>query len=369
MSPAGFAHHRQTVLRTGLALPQELYVMITTGCNLTCRHCWPQAVSLSGASFITYDDFEALADNFIGLGVRRICITGGEPLVHPEWHPMMAHAARYDAVERICLQTNGTIINAEHISRLQSLPRHKIEIEVSLAGARPETHDALRGNGSFEKTVAGLRLLTENGMGPNITTTFTETRAAIDEFPELLVLVETLGLTRLIAGSLVTKGRAGHYPDLKLPRPDQYAALLDRYHRDAVFREHYHRIGNIAAIEWFNGRHYPADDTCRCMRSPYVTTVGDLYPCTMLPHARWRIGDVFRRSFTDIIEEISVRWSDIAGVYNQRREGVAACRSCPGAAHCGGGCLGRVEDNEGDFNGVEDRCELRQTVYTWKETQ
>lgn len=369
MTPADFAHHRQTISRIGLALPQELYVMITTGCNLTCRHCWPQAVVPSAAIFITSDAFRTLMDNFIGLGVGRICITGGEPLLHPGWYAMLAYAVNCDAVECVCLQTNGTIISAESIARLQVLPNHKIEIEVSLAGARAETHDSLRGKGSFEKTVSGLRLLAENGMQSNVTVTFTETRAAIDEFPELLALVEDLGLNRLIAGSLVTKGRAGQYADLKLPRPDQYAVLLDRYHHDTDFRERYHRIGTIAAIEWFNGRNYPADETCRCMHSPYVTAAGDLYPCTMLPLGRWRIGDVFRRPFADVLDEVSVRWSDIAGLYHRRRSGTTACRSCPGAAHCGGGCLGRVEDAEGCFEGMEDRCELRRTVYTWSDTQ
>jgi radical SAM protein with 4Fe4S-binding SPASM domain len=369
MTSVDFPHYRQTVSHIGLALPQELYVMITTGCNLTCRHCWPQAVLPSAASFITHDDFRTLTDNFLGLGVRRICITGGEPLLHPQWQAMLAYAVHCGALEQVCLQTNGTVFNTENIARLKALPCHKIEIEVSLAGARPETHDALRGRGSFASTVAGLQLLAENGLQSNVTVTFTETRAAIDEFPELLALVEELGLKRLIAGSLVAKGRAGQYPDLKLPRPDQYAALLDRYHHDAGFRERYHRIGNAAAIEWFNNRCHPAGDACRCMRSPYVTAAGDLYPCTMLPLARWCIGDVFRRSFADVIAELSLRWSDIAGLYQRRRIGVVACRSCPGAVHCGGGCLGRVEDVEGDFEGVEDRCELRQAVYAWKETQ
>lgn len=368
MMPADFAHHRRTISRIGLILPQELYFMITTGCNLACRHCWPQAVVPSEAIFITTDDFRTLMDNFVGLGLRRICITGGEPLMHPEWYAMMEYAAGCDAMERVCLQTNGTIINAQHIARIQALPGRKIEIEVSLAGARPETHDSLRGKGSYEKTVAGLRLLAESGMQSNVTVTFTETRTAIDEFPDLLALVEQLGLNRLIAGSLVSRGRAGQYPDLMLPRPGQYADLLDRYHNDVGFRDRYHRIGTIPAIEWLNGKKHPADDSCRCMRSPYVTAAGDFYPCTMLPYPRWRIRDVFRRSFADVIEELSTGWSDIATLYDQRRDGMAACRLCPGAAHCGGGCLGRAADIEGNCQSVEDRCELRQAVYTWKET-
>jgi radical SAM protein with 4Fe4S-binding SPASM domain len=356
----------EAITRIGLKTPEELYVMITTGCNLQCRHCWPQAVPLSSAISITPQVFETLIDNFIRLGVHTIYLTGGEPLTHPNWEEMTAYAAGRNEVDHVCLQTNGTLLSDEQIACIKELPREKIRLQVSLEGSRPETHDAIRGNGTFDQTIAGLFRLKETGLGHNVTVTFTETQSTIDDIPELLSITESLGVERLVSGCLVTRGNAQNHSDLALPRPEQYTALLHLYHNDAKFRDLYDRMGNFAAIEWFKGKVYPLDDACRCMRTPYITPLGGLYPCNMLLVDRWRIDGVFERPFDEVIDELSGRWPVIPGIYENRRNLPGKCRSCSGSAHCRGGCLGRVTDVENDCEGVEDRCELRRGVYSWR---
>ena len=42
---------KKAITRIGLILPAELYLMITDGCNLTCRHCWPRAKHVAEAGF------------------------------------------------------------------------------------------------------------------------------------------------------------------------------------------------------------------------------------------------------------------------------------------------------------------------------
>ncbi|MFC1862812.1 radical SAM/SPASM domain-containing protein [Thermodesulfobacteriota bacterium] len=366
MIPSDQTEDIEAIKRIGLKPPVELCVMITTGCNLQCRHCWPQADSIQAAVSIIPGDFHTLVDNFVRLGVRTIYITGGEPLTHPDCYEMLAYAATRDEVDHVCLQTNGTQLTTEQIAGIKGLPGEKIRFQVSMEGARAETHDAIRGKGSFEQTVAGLRRLGEMGLGHNITAAFTETQSTIEDLPDLLALVESLGVGQLVSGCLVIGGRALHHSDLTLPRPDQYVTLLDLYHQDTRFKDRYDRLGNFAAIEWFKGKAYPLDNDCRCMRTPYITPSGTLYPCSMLPLERWRIDGLFKRPFSDVIAELLDRWQNIPGIYRQRRNVPVACQSCSGSEHCGGGCLGRVTDVEGGCEGVEDRCELRQAVYSWK---
>lgn len=359
------AEYLEAITRIGLKPPVELSVMITEGCNLHCSHCWPQAVSLQEAISIHYQVFRTLVDNFIRLGVRTISVTGGEPLTHPECDEMLAYVAQRHELDGICLQTNGTELTADRLACIHGLPRKKIQIQVSMEGARPETHDALRGRGSFERVIEGLRRLQEIGLGPCVTVAFTETESTIEDLPDLLALVKQLGVGQLVSGSLVKKGRAQGHPDVLLPRPDQYRALLDRYHRDGRFRDLYDRLGNVAAIEWFKGKAYSLDDACQCMRMPYVSATGFLYPCKMLPLERWRIDKVFDRPFDEVISEMLERWRDIPDIYRKRRD-MPQCQSCRGREHCGGGCLGRVTDIENGCEGPEDRCALRQAVYSWK---
>jgi radical SAM protein with 4Fe4S-binding SPASM domain len=354
------------ITRIGLNPPVELYVMVTTGCNLRCRHCWPQAVAEPLAVSIKPQTFNTLIDNFISLGIRRLRITGGEPLTHPDWAEMLAYAAARNELDQICLQTNGTKLSADNIEHIKKLPKEKMYYQVSLEGAQPEIHDALRGKGSFFRAMAGLRRLCEIGLGQYVTVAFTETQTSIEALPDLLELVDSLGLGQLVSGCLVTKGRARENPDLMLPKPDQYSALLDLYHRDTNFRERYDRLGNFAAIEWLKGKDYPLDNSCKCMATPIVTASGELYPCHMLPLECWRISGVFTRPFGDVIDQALTCWRHIPDIYRQRGNGQMVCQTCPGSAHCGGGCLGRVADVGDGCTGIEDRCELRQAVYSWQ---
>ena len=352
---------------TGLAPPSELYIMITSGCNLQCRHCWPQAVATPAAESMALPEFRTLIDHFIDLGISSVCITGGEPLTHPEVEDMLAYAVSKTALVHVCLQTNGVLLTDDRLVRLLEISKEKIRFQISLEGASPQTNDAIRGQGGFDLAVSGLRRIQALGLGRLVTIAFTETAVTIADLPELLALAEQLEAGRLVSGCLVMKGRAGRHPDLELPRPEQYTALLELYCNDNRFRERYDRLGNFAAIEWYKGRSYPRDDSCQCMTTPYVNAAGDLFPCHMLPWDRWRIREAAKRPFEDVLTEISARWTDIRCSFSQGRPKPEMCRTCPGEDHCGGGCLGRVTGDEEQWAGVEDRCELRKTVYSWNE--
>lgn len=366
MSTFDPAEYLKTISDSGLNPPVELYVMVTTGCNLACRHCWPQAVPPANAILMDLQGFQTLIDNFISMGIQAISITGGEPLTHPHWADMLAYAVAKSEIDHICLQTNGTKLGPQNFTRLTSLPLEKVTIKVSLEGDQPALHDALRGKGAFARAMDGLKRLVKAGLGQKILISFTETRSSIEALPDLLALVDQSGMGHLVSGCLVDKGRAAQNPDLMLPEPDQYRALLNLYQNDAAFRERYDRLGNFSAIEWFKGKKYPLDHTCRCMATPIVTASGELYPCHMLPLERWRIEGVFSRPFGDVIAEAINRWDEIPAIYNRRGNEPAKCAACPGSAHCGGGCIGRVTDIEDGIKGVEDRCALRQAVYSWK---
>jgi radical SAM protein with 4Fe4S-binding SPASM domain len=358
---------KEAITRIGLLLPAELYVMITDGCNLTCRHCWPRARDVAAAVSISPSDLQTLVESFIRLGVDTLILTGGEPLTHPDCMSMLARLAGQTGLDEVCLQTNGTLLTPDCVAQINTLPREKIRIQVSLDGAHPATHDGLRGTDRFRQAVDGVRRLSRMGWGPNIRLAFTETESSMDSLPDLLNLADELGVGQVVSGCLVKKGRAGNDTDLKLPRPDQYQSLLTRYHEDQAFQQQYHRLANFSAIEWFNGRAFPIDNQCQCMRMPYVTAAGDLYPCNMLPEVRWRIADVFNRPFAEVIDALLTGWQDIPEVYRRRRE-IPTCQSCAGNEHCGGGCPGRAINVESDGNLPEDRCILRKTVYRYSVT-
>jgi MoaA/NifB/PqqE/SkfB family radical SAM enzyme len=235
--------------------PQSITLMITDKCNLFCRHCWLDCCTLDRSAPVPGRKVMDLADAFAKMGGTRINLTGGEVLSHPEWHPIMTFCTEHSGIDGVCLQTNGILLTREKIEALQKMRSDKLTIQVSLDGARSRTHDLVRGPGSFFRTMAGLRLLVEAGLGHRTQVAFTEMAHNIHELPELLEILNDMGIGRLISGTVVLGGRAAASKRITLPMPVQYWELIDFHQSDLIFKSLYNRKANIAAIEWFKNKH------------------------------------------------------------------------------------------------------------------
>jgi MoaA/NifB/PqqE/SkfB family radical SAM enzyme len=136
-----------------LAPPDWLSINLTLRCNLRCTMCttcYEVADELSTEQILDVIDQAAL------WGVRVLNPLGGEPFVRTDLEDILLHAARKDF--HITLTTNGTLITWERAARLARIPPEKLHMSFSLDGLW-DTHDAIRGEGSFERTMQGYRQL------------------------------------------------------------------------------------------------------------------------------------------------------------------------------------------------------------------
>ena len=97
---------------------RDLRVSVTDRCNFRCVYCMPKEVFgrdypfLPRAELLTFEEIERLARAFAGLGVEKIRITGGEPLVRRDVETLVAMLARIDGVD-LTLTTNGALLAAK----------------------------------------------------------------------------------------------------------------------------------------------------------------------------------------------------------------------------------------------------------------
>ncbi len=355
-----------SITRAGLLSPKTITLMITNRCNLSCSHCLTESCSNDIGRPIPTDAIKRLIEEFIRLGVKEVCLTGGEPLLHPDWFEILSFACRKKGLTRICLQTNGTLLTEDDIAAFCTHDFKNLTIQVSMDGATPETHDKVRGAGSFEKTVKNLKLLSNAYLGPQVVVAFTEMQHNFTELPDLIFLVNELGIASLVSGTLVQAGRAVRTDQTAPPTPSQYIKLLNRYHSDQQFKSLYEKVGNIAAIEWFIGKAFPSTVFCNCMEKPYISSNGDMYPCLMLAIEKLAVKNIYQRPLEESLLEGLFLWSELAGLHYKRSVALEKCRDCPGRRHCAGGCMGRAFAVNGDCMTVEDRCVLRRAVYDWK---
>jgi molybdenum cofactor biosynthesis enzyme MoaA len=110
----------------------------------------------------------ALAES-VPLGVREYYFTGGEPFLHPDIVEILSLALDHGPTTVL---TNGMLLKERHIAPLAAKAAavpHSLEFRVSIDGFTAETHDAIRGAGSFEQALGGVELLLAHGFLPIIT--------------------------------------------------------------------------------------------------------------------------------------------------------------------------------------------------------
>lgn len=345
--------------------PKIVTLTMTNGCNLECSHCWPESRSVQSVHPVSAQTLKRLIHELADMHAEEICLTGGEPLSHPDWHDILSCACGHPEFKRVMLQTNATLIDDITIQKLGAIQHRGLVVQVSLEGAGSTTHDQVRGQGSFDAAFRGLRLLSEGGLGQQTQVAFTEMQHNFTDLPRLLELADDLGLGGVVSGTLVFQGRAKKSIQIAPPTPSQYEHLLSLYQSDPVFRSRYERLGNIAALEWFKGRTHPFAQSCICIETPYIDAEGKIYPCHYMPAPEFAVHGAHDRSLEAVMLASLELWSRLPEMDRRRRGELKPCKTCPGKEHCAGGCMGRAYAASGDFASVEDRCSLRKAVYTW----
>ena len=164
---------------------------ITHRCNLRCEHCYQEdytAFADRDALREVLDQYEAMlrACRFWG----HINITGGEPLLHPDLFWLLEEARRRQMTTAVL--TNGTLVGLQEARHMRASGVQYVQI--SLDGV-PQTHDAIRGKGSFDEAVRGVEALQSQGIFTSIS--FTAQRHNMGELKALAKLCERFGTDRL----------------------------------------------------------------------------------------------------------------------------------------------------------------------------
>jgi AdoMet-dependent heme synthase len=177
----------------------NLWFQITgTLCNLTCTHCF---ISCSPANhnfeFLSYQRVLELLDESTRLGVKEYYFTGGEPFMHPQMLDILQATLR---IGPATVLSNGTLFRAKTVERLKEIRDgsiYSLELRVSIDGPDAASNDRIRGEGSFDRAMAGVKAIVDGGFLPIITMAQTWDDAQSDVVYQRMrqVLID-LGYTR-----------------------------------------------------------------------------------------------------------------------------------------------------------------------------
>ena len=138
-------------------------IEILTACNFKCIHCYNQDLE---TRFLNIDMFKKIMNQLVENGCKSITLTGGEPLLHPNFAEMYKFCA--DKGLKISLFTNGYFID-KYIELLKAYKPKKVEI--SLYGTNNNTYEKIcKIKEGFDKVIANIKLLVENNINLKLKT-------------------------------------------------------------------------------------------------------------------------------------------------------------------------------------------------------
>lgn len=150
---------------------RDLRISVTDRCNFRCTHCMPREqfgsdhAFLRRASLLDFAEITRLAQQFAQLGVRKLRLTGGEPLVRKELEKLIAGLADIDGIDDISLTTNGSLLSADKARQLHDAGLNRIT--VSLDGLDDATFMAVNDVGfPVEQVLAGIANAADAGLAP-----------------------------------------------------------------------------------------------------------------------------------------------------------------------------------------------------------
>ena len=189
-----------------------LEFQITDRCNLKCRHCY---IGEGLHSDLPIDRVQRVLEEFEGMHGLRLLLSGGEPLLHPQFWTLNEMLRDYSF--RSVLLSNGVLISRDMTRKLRV---H--EVQISLDGMK-EGHESLRGEGTFEKCLSAIDHLQEENIRVSVATMIH--RKNLEEFDSLAHLLELRHIEEWNVDVPCTEGRFKENPNLWV-EPSEAGPLL-----------------------------------------------------------------------------------------------------------------------------------------------
>jgi cyclic pyranopterin phosphate synthase len=224
---------------------RNLRISVTDRCNLRCGYCMPEEdyVWLPREQILDFEEISTLADVFMDLGVDKIRLTGGEPLLRRDLPALIRLLAAKPRLRDLAMTTNGVLLG-EQARALRAAGLHRVT--VSLDTLRPERFTALTRRANHGQVLEGIAALAPAGFTGTKLDTVVMRDVNHDELADLIEYGRTIpaevrfieymdvgGATRWSIGKVVSRAEMltilqGRYGRIE-PVVEESTAPADRY--------------------------------------------------------------------------------------------------------------------------------------------
>jgi len=327
---------------------EHIDIEVNHRCNLACRHCSARVVKGRPSDELSADAISKILAGAIKLGLKKVGLTGGEPLMD---------VPKTERIARFCLDELGvpvhTHINGTLVTRQMCTPDALLSLFESLSvtflGGDVATHEKMTGiRGSFQRSFNGVKLIAEARLP--LTCYFIPTHGTCDGFVRLAAKLKTIGATRIRAMALAPSGRARPIYGQTTPDEKEWREFeKDLLHISGRLGLHI-EAGNCTRLSMPGLSVLPGHDECMSgVNRVHINSEGDVFPCTAASGVEeLRLGNLVEEGL-----QLGGIWqnSGLVGQIRLVREGrLAACADCVRSPKCHDSCTvkacGTMSDQE-----------------------
>lgn len=173
----------------------DLRLSVIDQCNLRCRYCMPEEhyTWLPRQDLLSVKEISAIVDVFLSVGVSKVRITGGEPLIRPDLpeivRTLSAKVGEDSGLRDLAITTNGVLL-ADRVDGLKAAGMKRIT--VSLDTLQPERFKAISQRNSHDKVIAGIKAVAAAGFTDTKIDTTVMRGANHDELADLIEFARTV---------------------------------------------------------------------------------------------------------------------------------------------------------------------------------
>jgi cyclic pyranopterin phosphate synthase len=210
----------------------SLRISVTDRCNMRCSYCMPEAdyVWLPRSSILTFEEIERLVRIFAGLGVGKVRLTGGEPLLRHDLPRLVGMLAALPQLEDLALTTNGMLLSRQapalHAAGLGRLT-------ISLDTLRPERLLQFARTDRLSDILAGIDAAGAAGFDRIKVNTVVIRGFNDDELPDLVAFGRACGLEMRFIEYMDVGGATRWTMDQVVPRTEMLSVIEGRFGRVA----------------------------------------------------------------------------------------------------------------------------------------
>ncbi|PEC23028.1 GTP 3',8-cyclase MoaA [Bacillus cereus] len=306
---------------------KDLRISVTDRCNFRCRYCMPEEIFgpeysfLSNDKILSFDEIERITRIFVSLGVRKLRITGGEPLLRRGLTQLIERLHKIDGVEDIGLTTNGSLLKKFAPDLYKAgLSR----VTVSLDSLEEERFFYLNGNRSkLQKVLEGIQAAAEVGMKIKINMVVQKGKNEQDILQMAQYFKENKHILRFIEYMDV-----GNYNGWELKEVVSKQEIVDAIHKimplerieanyagEVATRYRYigsdEEIGIISSV---------TDSFCSSCTRARISAEGKLYTCLFASKGN-DLRELLRSGYTDeeITDVVRDIWNNRENRYSEER--------------------------------------------------